>query len=382
MDVLVVEDSASDRELVTRALETWGYGVRTASNGQEATRILSSYSCRIIVSDWEMPAMDGIELCRWIRKECSAGYHYVILLTSHARQEEMIYALRAGADDFMTKPLNQAELLVRLRSAERLLSLDTRNLTIFTLAKLSEARDPETVGHLERVQGYSRVIAEDLAAHREFPEVDAQFINLISLTSPLHDIGKVGVPDHVLLKRGPLTPDEFELMKNHTLLGMRTLDAALRRFPEAEFLRMARDIVAAHHERFDGRGYPNRLIGNDIPLAARIVAVADVYDALTSDRPYKAAFPHGQAMAMIREESGRQFDPRIVDAMVRAEPQILHVQRTVNSLLAAGGSVPETTPSDTLADRVLSRQRGPRIAPLDLTSGVGVPPVSTLLDPV
>src|SRR5207244_11500403 len=172
-------------------------------------------------------------------------------------------------DVFRAKPLAPDELLARLHSAERILSLETRDVAIFSLAKLAESRDPETGAHLERVQGYCRALAQQLAADRQFAdEIDPEFMRLLYATSPLHDIGKVGIPDSVLLKPGRLSDREFEIMKTHTSIGGQTLDAALKRFPKTKFLRMARDIAAAHHERFDGSGYPAGLAGEQIPLSA------------------------------------------------------------------------------------------------------------------
>ena len=195
-----------------------------------------------------------------------------------------------------------------------------RNLTIFAMAKLAESRDPETGEHLERVCAYSRALAFELAKCRKHAgRIDEDFLSLIHSTSPLHDIGKVGIPDRVLLKPGRLAPDEFEIMKEHSAKGAKTLELALQRYPSADFLRMARDIAASHHERVDGKGYPQGLSGEDIPLSARIFAVADVYDALVSKRVYKAAMPHDVARDIIAEGRGAQFDTSVVDAFLGSD---------------------------------------------------------------
>src|SRR5450432_1113926 len=272
MRVLIVDDDEIARMVLEEALCKAGYEVEQACNGKEALEILAKGRCRVVVSDWEMPEMSGVELCRAIRGDCTGGYVYIILLTSRGKPEERVEGLRAGADEFVGKPFNSAELLARIGTAERVLSMETRDVAIFAMAKLAESRDPETGKHLERVRSYSRILAQHLAGLEKFQgEVTGEFVRLIYLTSPLHDIGKVGIPDTVLLKPGRLSDREFEIMKNHTSIGAQTLDAALREFPGVKFLEMGRDIAGSHHERFDGSGYPKGLAGDSIPLCARIV---------------------------------------------------------------------------------------------------------------
>ena len=325
MRILIVDDDVMSLEMLRHALTRAGHEVVTAGNGREALAIVRGGSCRAVISDWEMPEMTGVELCRAIRAQDASGYVYVILLTARGHKD-VVEGLSAGADDFMSKPFNPAELGVRLRIGERILSLETRDLTIFAMAKLAESRDPETGAHLERVCNYSRVLAQCLSAQPKFArEVDAGYVRLIYLTSPLHDIGKVAIPDCVLLKPGRLSDREFAIMKEHTTLGARTLDAALKEHPEAKFLRMAREIAASHHERYDGTGYPNLLKGPDIPLCGRIVALADVYDALTSKRVYKAAFTHDVARSIILGDKGTHFDPDMVDAFLACEGQFIEI---------------------------------------------------------
>jgi putative two-component system response regulator len=325
MRILIVDDDAVSLEMLGHALQRSGHEVTTAGNGREALAIVRGGSCRLVISDWEMPEMTGVELCRAIRAEDGAGYVYVILLSARG-QKDVVEGLSAGADDFMSKPFNPAELSVRVRIGERVLSLETRDLTIFAMAKLAESRDPETGAHLERVCNYSRVLANYLSTQAKFAKtVDAGYVRLIYLTSPLHDIGKVAIPDCVLLKPGRLSDREFEIMKEHTSLGARTLDAALKEHPEAKFLRMAKEIAASHHERFDGTGYPNQIKGTDIPLCGRIVALADVYDALSSKRIYKGAFTHDVARSLILGDTGTHFDPDIVNAFLACETQFIEV---------------------------------------------------------
>ena len=327
MRVMVVDDDSLVREMLQHTLRKAGYDVVTAENGRQALELLERGEARLVVSDWEMPELCGLDLCREIRSGDFDGYVYVILLTSRDATEDIVAGMSAGADDFVAKPFNTAELLVRLRAGERVLSLETREVALFSLAKLAESRDPETGHHLERVQAYSRVLAQKLAQSPKFRgQIDPEFIRLVYLTSPLHDIGKVGIPDCVLRKPGRLSDTEFAIMKTHTTLGADTLDAALKRFPDARFLKVARDIAATHHERWDGSGYPQGLAGEAIPLCGRIVAVADVYDALTSKRCYKDAYSHHVARSIIAGDAGSHFDPDIVEAFLEIEDEFIAIQ--------------------------------------------------------
>ncbi len=337
MRVLIVDDDPIALELLKDTLIDSGHEVHCAEDGVAALGVLGRGEFEVVVTDWQMPRLDGIGLCRAVREGGTAGYVYVILLTGYNTVAERVIGLSAGADDFMAKPFEPQELLARVQAAERIVSLETRDVAIFSLAKLAESRDPETGAHLERVQSYCRVLAQQLAASRgPAGEINAQFVRLLYGTSPLHDIGKVGIPDSVLLKPGRLSDREFEIMKTHTTIGAETLDAALRRFPNALFLRMARDIAATHHEHFDGTGYPSGLKGRDIPLCGRIVAMADVYDALTSKRVYKDAFAHEIARSIIERESGSHFDPEIVAAFLAAEEHFVAIRgRFQESRLAA-----------------------------------------------
>ena len=328
MRLLIVDDDEIARDMLQHTLRQAGYEVDAAANGRAALEILRGGACRLVVSDWVMPEMDGIELCRAIRNGDFSGYIYVILLTSRDRTEDVVEGLSAGADDFIVKPFQPAELQVRIRAGERILSLETRDLAIFALAKLAESRDPDTGAHLERMRQYSRILAQHLSESDKFrDQLDGNYVRMIYLTSPLHDIGKVGIPDSVLLKPGRLNDREFEVMKRHTTIGANTLGAALLEHPGVEFLRMGRDIALTHHEQFDGSGYPAGLAGYDIPLCGRIVALADVYDALTTKRVYKDAFSNDVARSIILEGSGGHFDRDIVEAFVQCEEKFLAVQQ-------------------------------------------------------
>lgn len=317
MRVLIADDDLSTLVTLEGCLDSFGYEVATAMNGLEAFEMIQAGDYRLVISDWEMPGMDGIDLCRKVRERQLGSYVYFILLTGRGMEADLVDGLDAGADDFLRKPFNPDELRVRLRVAERTASLESRDVFIFSLAKLAESRDTDTGEHLERIREYSRVLAEGLSELPKYASVvDADYIRTIYATSPLHDIGKVGIPDGILLKPGKLTPDEFEIMKTHTLIGYEALASAVKDNPSAKFYRFARDIVLTHHERYDGKGYPRGLIGEEIPLCGRIVAVADVYDALTTKRIYKPAFSHERAVQVISEGRREAFDPDVVDVFL------------------------------------------------------------------
>jgi putative two-component system response regulator len=323
MKILIVEDDPMSISLLGVTLGRAGHEMVVATNGREAMQILRRTRIRFVISDWEMPEQSGPELCREIRSSPDLGrYVYVMLLTARSDRASTLQGLSAGADDFLHKPFDRDELAVRIRTGERIVSCETRDVAIFAMARLAESRDPETGAHLERVRNYARILAEDLSRQAGYENVvDASFVQLVYLTSPLHDIGKVAIPDHVLLKPGRLDPDEYEIMKAHAALGAQTLAAAIEEFPEAGFLRMAHEIALTHHEKWDGSGYPGGLKGQEIPLCGRITALADVYDALTSRRVYKGASEHGVARSIVIRGSGTHFDPSLVDSFLRREQE-------------------------------------------------------------
>jgi len=327
MRILVAEDDHSSAAMLDDFLQEQGHQVAIANDGCEAYKMLLDGDYRMLLSDWEMPEMTGVELCRRIRRRNLGAYVYVILVTSHGGTQNLVRGLKAGADDFVTKPYQAEELLVRVRTGERIASLESRDLVIFSMAKLAESRDPETGAHLERMREYSRILAEQLAlSDKHAGRIDGDFVRTLYLTSPLHDIGKVGIPDSILLKPGRLTRPEFEVMQQHATIGKETLEAAVRAHPNADFLRFASDIAWSHHERYDGTGYPRRLAGEQIPLCGRIVALADVYDALTSKRTYKPAFSHEKTKAIILDDMATAFDPDVVSAFLAREEDFSSVR--------------------------------------------------------
>ncbi|MCP4462816.1 MAG: response regulator [Planctomycetaceae bacterium] len=318
MKILVVEDNPIDALVVEHALQVIGHEVTVADTAEKAMEHLRHCNYPVVISDWELPGQNGDALCQTIRERSANCYTYIIMLTSRTDKRFVINGLAAGADDYITKPFEPEELFFRIRAAERLLSLQGRDVLIFSLAKLAESRDRDTGVHLERMREYCRLLTMLLGKNPRYNEViDADFVESIYLTSPLHDIGKVGVPDSILLKRGPLTPEQFEIMKRHTTIGGETLNTASNNYPGHHYLKMATEIAMTHHEKYNGTGYPNGLAGTEIPLCGRIVALADFYDAVTSERVYKKAYSHARACRMIRAETGSHFDPDIARVFIQ-----------------------------------------------------------------
>ena len=346
--ILVVDDREENTHLLELVIGENGYKVITAPGGEEALLILhgkESENIDLIITDIMMPGISGLELTQKIKGEETTRHIPVILLTaSKADYKDIAKGLELGADDFLLKPVNPVGLMARARSLLRVKHLydklsDTnkhleelveertdqamsaRDAALVGFAKLAEYRDPETGQHLDRIQRYAVALAKKLSGNGVYGDkIDKEFIHQIGLSSALHDIGKVGIPDSVLLKRGRLTEDEFDIMKEHTTIGGDTLAAAQRREKGSDsFLNMGKEIAYYHHEKWNGDGYPKGFSGDQIPLSARIMAVADVYDALVTRRVYKDAFTHEKAYGIICDESGKSFDPAIVDAFKSLE---------------------------------------------------------------
>lgn len=315
-NILVVEDSDTQRTIIQRELLSWNYNVLLAGDGVEGLEVFLSQSPRLVITDLEMPRMNGFDLIKAIRRH-EMFYTYITVLSSLKNKENVVAALSLGADDYLNKPFYPEELKVRLKGGERLLRLESQEMLIFAMARLAESRSRETGFHLERVQHYTRAIAEELL-HDKSKEITPAWINNLVSFSSLHDIGKVAIPDMILNKTAKLTPVEFQVIQKHTTIGGQLINDIQQKTGSVQ-LALARDIVLYHHERFDGLGYPEKLSEEAIPLAARIVALADVYDALSTQRCYKPAFPRAQCQEIILQEKGRHFDPDVVDAFSRQE---------------------------------------------------------------
>lgn len=316
--ILCADDSISIRTYLTQILTEWGYDVTACVSGKDAWDTYqkdSSYS--VVLLDWIMPEMTGIEACRKIRQFSTNKYTYIIMLTSKDSTENIVEALNTGADDYLTKPFHPAELKARIQTAyrffeyeriQRSIENDTRLACYNALTELAEARDFETGQHLHRVSSLSMILAKKLGK-------DEDFQRQIGIFAPMHDIGKVGIPDNILLLPRRLTPEEFNVIKTHTIIGYQILQGK----PTMD---MAAEIAHHHHEKWDGSGYPDGLKGEEISLASRIVSVVDVYDALRALRPYKRAFSHTEALDIITQDTGKAFDPNVVEAFMTVEHHI------------------------------------------------------------
>ncbi len=348
--VLFVDDEEKILSSFRRVFSDEPYKTFFAKNGEEALEILLHQEVHVVLLDIMMSGLNGYETCRRIKSDTNGELTQVILVSGEASVESRLKGYEVGADDYIVKPFDNNELLAKVRVQFRLRDAlaklasrnaeleeivkqrttqitETRDVTVFALAKLAESRDPETGEHLERLRAYSQILAEQLARQGPYAnEINEQFLENLYRSSPLHDIGKVGIPDAILLKPGQLTTDEFEIMKRHTLIGEKALKMATEHSGSGGFLAMAIDIARAHHERFSGDGYPCGVAQQDIPLSARIVALADVYDALTSTRVYKSAPEPIVAKSMIEQEAAKHFDPAIVNAFRMSWDDFLNVQ--------------------------------------------------------
>jgi putative two-component system response regulator len=343
--ILVVDDQPQNIELLEAHLVPQGYEIVMATSGKEALAKLSSNKIDLALLDVMMPGMDGFELIRRIRQDNENRHLPIILVTALRETEDRVKGIEAGCDDFLSKPVDRMELLARIKSLlkvkayndlmcnyrkelEAAVTKRTAELnhaierikaasldTIYRLSVASEYKDEDTGAHIRRMSLYSAAVARRMG-------LDENNIETILYAAPMHDLGKIGIPDRILLKPGKLDPAEWEVMKQHTVIGASILTGS-----DAEFIVLGETIAKCHHEKWDGSGYPNGLTGAAIPIAARIAAIADVFDALTSKRPYKEAFSVDKSLAIIREGGGSHFDPDVVDAFFAVQDEILAIKK-------------------------------------------------------
>lgn len=349
--ILVVDDDENIRIVLQDILSSEGYKIFQAGSGAEAVELARKAAPDVILLDIQMPDMDGLEVTRRIKKDPSSARIPVVIVTGLDDVQARVEALRSGADEFLVKPPHVAELNARVRSlvkvkayhdhllnyqkeledqvAERTRQLKealeelkkihnrlrTSSLdTIYCLSRAADYKDEDTAMHLQRISNYSAAIGREIG-------MNENEIEMILYASPMHDIGKIGVPDKILLKPGKLMQAEWKIMKQHTVFGGQILTV-----DSNGFIKVARTIALTHHEKWDGTGYPKGRKGTEIPLVGRITAVADVFDALSSNRPYKKAFPLEKSFQIISEGSGGHFDPEVVDSFINVKEEILSIQ--------------------------------------------------------
>ena len=356
--ILIADDIETNRDLLCRRLGKMGFRLLTANNGLEVLESLAQASVDLVLLDLMMPLMDGIEVLQCMRQDVRYRDIPVIMITANDDVENAVRCIDMGAEDYLVKPFNHTMLRARVNAClerKRLRDQEVRYrgrikrqndeleervhrqvreisesqlATIFAMSKLAESRDPETGKHLERMREYCRLLSRQLGRTAAYyAEIDETFVENIYAASALHDIGKVGVDDAVLLKPGKLTEEEWVLMRRHPVLGADTLREVDRQHPGNGFIRIGIDIAESHHEKWDGSGYPYGKRKKEIPLVGRILALGDVYDALTSQRCYKKAFSHEKSRSIIEEGEGRHFDPDVVQAFREVETEFLRVRQ-------------------------------------------------------
>ncbi len=347
--VMVVDDQSTGRAILEEVVRTieLSIAVEPFETPIDAVRWATTHAADLVLVDYQMPEMDGIEFVRRLRRLPEYTHVPMVMVTVHDDRKVRYAALDAGITDFLTKPIDTRECLARCRNLLTLrrqqLALEDKGRllegmvqeataevrqrekeTLFRLAKAGEFRDEETGNHVIRMARYSRLIADAIG-------LDAQEAETIELAAPLHDIGKIGLPDHILLKADKLTDTESKVMQRHPVIGYEILKDS-----PSKYLRMGALIALGHHERFEGSGYPYGLVGDHIPLPARIVAIADVYDALTSKRPYKGAWLSDEAFRYLQGQRDSHFDPALVDAFLSVREEALEIQEELKDVLPSG----------------------------------------------
>jgi putative two-component system response regulator len=355
--LLIVDDIETNRDLLVRRLRPMGLRTACAADGAQALDMLRRQPFDLVLLDIMMPVMDGFEVLERMKRDNATRHIPVIVITAMDDVAAAARCIEMGAEDYLAKPFNPVLLKARVdaclerkrlhdqeqryrmqieqqngqledRVRKQVYELSEAQLAaIFAMSKLAESRDPETGEHLERMREYCKVLSEQLSHMPKYRRIiDRTFIDNIYAASPLHDIGKVGVEDGVLLKPGALDDAEWRQMRKHPLIGAETLRQVDRQHPGNAFIRTGIDIAEYHHEKWDGSGYPYGSKGEAIPLVARILALGDVYDALTSRRCYKEAFDHGKSRAIIVEGEGRHFDPEVVAAFLEIESEFQRIR--------------------------------------------------------
>ena len=345
-NILIVDDVVTNLAVLANIIKNAGYTVRAVQSAYEAKDAIQAKLPDLILLDIAMPGVDGFEFCDMLKAVPSTAEIPIIFVTALSDPETKTRCFSLGAADFIEKPFDVNEVTMRVNTQMKNISMqreledynkrlhkmmkdqidkitDDQRFLIYGLVKLAETREDPTGTHMINVSENARFLAQSLQLSPKYEkEVSNSFIDDIELAAPLHDIGNLTISDRILLKRGKLTPDEFAIMKTHTETGARTLKEIYSRNSYSRYLAMAIDIAYYHHEKWNGKGYPKGLKGNEIPLAARIFTVVDVYDTLTRDKCYRDAFSHDEAMQIITDESGKSFDPDIIDIFTKIQNQL------------------------------------------------------------
>lgn len=345
--ILIVDTNKENLEELDNILTKEGFIVLTHTDPMTIRATIVIACPDLLIMGAELEQFDGLDLCERIKKDPIVPSLPIIITSEYRNEQTLTKSFEIGAVDFFSKPYHCGEMKARIETHIKLNELTSKleeqnkklettveeqnktiaemqMATIFSLAKLAQSRDDDTGKHLERVQKYCYSLATELSKQADFSHVVTKnYIKNVVFASALHDIGKVSIPDAILLKPGKLTPEEFEIMKTHTTLGAQTLEEVDEKFGSNDFIKMGISIAKYHHERWDGKGYPEGLKGRDIPLCARIMAIADVYDALSSKRTYKEAFPHAKCVEIIKEGRGTQFDATLVDAFLNVQDEFV-----------------------------------------------------------
>ena len=351
--IVVVDDSEINLGVLKAILTDQGYGVRTYLSADQAYESSKVDPPDLFILDICMPEISGFELCVWLKSEPSLSEIPVIFVSALSELDDKMKAFSVGASDYITKPFFIDEVSVRVKSQLAVRSLQqnlkqenlnlqdtvysqmeelncSQHALITAMTRLVEARDDDTGGHIERIQETTKRLSIKLFEMNAFPDaIDEAFLQNIYNASPLHDIGKVAIPDSILLKPGKLNPEEFDVMKTHAVLGARTLESVHQAYPGNTFIHMGIEIAKYHHERWDGLGYPSGLVGESIPLSARILTVCDVYDALRSKRVYKESISHADSVRIISEGKGKQFDPLVADCFLSLEKEFNEISKII-----------------------------------------------------
>lgn len=343
--VLIVDDEPRNLKLLQVMLRNTDYSLETAENGREALQQVEALQPDLILLDVMMPEMDGFQVAAEIRKNPEYARIPIVMVTALRDTEDRVKAIEAGADDFLSKPVEKTELRARIKSLlqvkayhdhmlsyqetlEKEVAARTADLrrameqlefssleTILRLSKAAEYKDEDTGGHIQRMSHFALLIAQKIGMDREYQQ-------RLLYAAPMHDIGKIGIPDRILLKPGKLDEEEWKIMRQHTQIGKNILAES-----KSDLIRFGEEIACTHHEKWDGSGYPNGLKGEDIPLSGRITAIADVFDALTSERPYKPPFSVEKSIEIMQQGRGSHFDARLLDVFLGEMDQVLEIRR-------------------------------------------------------